>query len=244
MNTPLRDADYDKLEFILNQFNDKNVMNLEAVDGFFTALICSPELIPPSVYLKEIWGKEERPVNPAITSTQDMQDFMGLLMRHWNAVQARLSDDDVFIPLLIGDADDNVFGNNWANGFLQGVKLDHANWTELFDDEDNGGSLVAIMALAHEHDPDPEMRPYKEPVSEKLREELIVHLSIGAMQIYNYFEPHRRMAVSDMRDSNTFRRNTPKVGRNDPCPCGSGRKFKKCCGEVTLDRNQEMNRKD
>jgi preprotein translocase subunit SecA len=21
----------------------------------------------------------------------------------------------------------------------------------------------------------------------------------------------------------------PKVGRNDPCPCGSGRKFKKCC---------------
>lgn len=28
----------------------------------------------------------------------------------------------------------------------------------------------------------------------------------------------------------TFRRETPKVGRNDPCPCGSGKKFKKCCG--------------
>ncbi len=26
------------------------------------------------------------------------------------------------------------------------------------------------------------------------------------------------------------RRDTPKVGRNDPCPCGSGRKYKKCCG--------------
>ena len=26
------------------------------------------------------------------------------------------------------------------------------------------------------------------------------------------------------------RRELPKVGRNDPCPCGSGRKFKKCCG--------------
>ena len=25
-------------------------------------------------------------------------------------------------------------------------------------------------------------------------------------------------------------RNAPKVGRNDPCPCGSGKKFKKCCG--------------
>jgi len=28
----------------------------------------------------------------------------------------------------------------------------------------------------------------------------------------------------------TVKRNTPKVGRNDPCPCGSGRKYKKCCG--------------
>jgi SEC-C motif-containing protein len=30
----------------------------------------------------------------------------------------------------------------------------------------------------------------------------------------------------------TVRRDTPKVGRNDPCPCGSGKKFKKCCGQL------------
>jgi preprotein translocase subunit SecA len=29
-------------------------------------------------------------------------------------------------------------------------------------------------------------------------------------------------------------RRGPKVGRNDPCPCGSGKKYKKCCGAVTL----------
>ncbi len=28
----------------------------------------------------------------------------------------------------------------------------------------------------------------------------------------------------------TIRKKTPKVGRNDPCPCGSGKKYKKCCG--------------
>jgi uncharacterized protein YchJ len=27
-----------------------------------------------------------------------------------------------------------------------------------------------------------------------------------------------------------IRRSEPKVGRNDPCPCGSGKKYKKCCG--------------
>jgi len=26
-------------------------------------------------------------------------------------------------------------------------------------------------------------------------------------------------------------REAPKVGRNDPCPCGSGKKYKKCCGD-------------
>lgn len=30
----------------------------------------------------------------------------------------------------------------------------------------------------------------------------------------------------------TYRRQSPKVGRNDPCPCGSGQKFKKCCGNA------------
>ena len=28
----------------------------------------------------------------------------------------------------------------------------------------------------------------------------------------------------------TIQRESPKVGRNDPCPCGSGKKYKKCCG--------------
>ncbi len=34
------------------------------------------------------------------------------------------------------------------------------------------------------------------------------------------------------RKVETIRRDEPKVGRNDPCPCGSGKKYKKCCGSV------------
>jgi SEC-C motif-containing protein len=34
----------------------------------------------------------------------------------------------------------------------------------------------------------------------------------------------------DLPKPRTQRHETPKVGRNDPCPCGSGRKYKKCCG--------------
>lgn len=34
----------------------------------------------------------------------------------------------------------------------------------------------------------------------------------------------------DVHGSKPVVRESPKIGRNDPCPCGSGRKYKKCCG--------------
>ena len=33
-------------------------------------------------------------------------------------------------------------------------------------------------------------------------------------------------------DNAPYRRNHPKVGRNDPCICGSGKKYKQCCGRL------------
>ena len=36
--------------------------------------------------------------------------------------------------------------------------------------------------------------------------------------------------AKEYKASKTVRRATPKIGRNDPCPCGSGKKYKHCCG--------------
>ena len=235
METPLSEAEYDKLEFILNQFQNKNVMNLEEVDGLFTALISSPEMTQPNIYLREIWGDNGIPANEALHNDQDTQGFMNLLMRHWNTVVRKLDGDEVFLPVLLEDSAGISNGNDWAKGFLKGVKLHQEDWSELLNDEENGGSLVPIMALAHEHDPDPEKRPYKEPVSPERREQLITGLAAGATNIYKYFEPHRKLSARKAKNGHTFRRETPKVGRNEPCPCGSGRKFKRCCGNVTLN---------
>ena len=47
-----------------------------------------------------------------------------------------------------------------------------------------------------------------------------------------YNEHESRIISSDSTSSTTpFTRNQPKVGRNDPCPCGSKKKYKKCCGK-------------
>jgi uncharacterized protein len=92
---------------------------------------------------------------------------------------------------------------------------------------------VPIFALAHEHDPDIKMRPYTKPIDPALRERLIIGAAAGVMQIFEYFTAERVLELHALDDP-TFRRLTPKVGRNEPCPCGSGKKFKQCCGKVTL----------
>ena len=57
----------------------------------------------------------------------------------------------------------------------------------------------------------------------------------SAQSSFNGDQARRQAAGSSMNqrsqgDNVTVRRTMPKVGRNDPCPCGSGKKYKNCCG--------------
>ena len=60
-----------------------------------------------------------------------------------------------------------------------------------------------------------------EIISDKLDDYLMDMMGLPVM--YDEDEPCESME--------TYRREAPKVGRNDPCPCGSGKKYKKCCGK-------------
>jgi uncharacterized protein YecA (UPF0149 family) len=56
--------------------------------------------------------------------------------------------------------------------------------------------------------------------SERTRQRLIQSSNIGSFCT---------KLQSSTRQENQLASKKPKVGRNDPCPCGSGKKFKKCC---------------
>jgi uncharacterized protein len=230
---PLTDAEYDCLAGVLNRFHGECAMNLEQLDGFFAALICSPDHVHPSEYLPEIWGGEMADED-AFSSQQQLKDFLDLVMRHWRVIADTLQSGDVYLPVLLEDDEGVAHANDWAQGFMRGMELRREDWGELLNDEDHGGWLVPILALAHEHDPDPAMRPYPEPMDADRREQLIASAAAGITAIYRYFEPRRR-TLADMRsERSTYRRTVPKMGRNDPCPCGSGKKYKQCCDKSTL----------
>jgi uncharacterized protein len=229
----MTEAQYDQMAKLLSRFRGSRAMNLEMIDGFFAALICGADMVRPSEYLPEIWGNEMAD-EEAWDSREQLQEFLDLVMQHWNTMSRKLQAGDVYLPILLEDEQGVAHGNDWATGFMRGMSLRPYDWNELVNSEEHGGSLIPMFALANEHHPDPEMRPYKEPMDAQQREKLIILMAAGLISIYRYFSPHRRSAALGLHAGSTYRRTTAKVGRNDPCPCGSGKKFKRCCGNNTF----------
>jgi len=230
-NEPLTDAELDHLGDFLKNCKGGRAMNVEALDGFFAALIAGPETVMPSEYYREVFGGEIADTC-VFTSIDEANEIFGLLMRHWNDIAGTLFNGEVYMPLLLEDKDGLAQGNDWARGFIRGVGVRHDGWGELVSDEEHGGCLLPMMMLCHEHDPDPDMRP--RPIGPEKREQVILHMAAGLLGAYRYFREHRE-AYAGTTSTPESRRNVSKVGRNDLCPCGSGKKYKRCCGGATVN---------
>jgi uncharacterized protein len=147
-------------------------------------------------------------------------------MRHWNGIAATLHKGDVHLPILLKDDNGVCWGNDWSRGFMRGVAMRSAAWAELLVDEEQSGCMLPVLMLYHEHDEDPELRPG--PIGPERRE-----MAAGIVAAYRYLRPHRPRVAS------TYGAEPPrppsKIGRNEPCPCGSGKKYKRCCGGLTIN---------
>ncbi|SAK47071.1 yecA family protein [Caballeronia catudaia] len=222
---PLTEGELDRLEELLASFD--NAMTLERVDGFFAALICGPELVQLEEWLLAVLGE-----NYARANDDDARNTVLLLIRHWNTIadtlEFTLSEETVYLPVLSLDEEDGVaHANEWADGFMDGINMRRESWQELFSDENHAGSLVPVLMLYHEDDPDPELRT--DPKALENREEIIQVMIASLTHIYRYFD-ERRQENARRDAAESMPRKSDKVGRNEPCPCGSGRKYKHCCG--------------
>jgi uncharacterized protein len=198
-------------------------MTLEMLDGFFTGLHCCPTLVPPSKYLHSIYGNEGDDEAP-FENEKQFYIFFELLMRYWNGVGHRLRSGE-FKPFLedIPDA-----GIGWSIGFLQGIILAEEKFESMMRDEDESMAFMPIFMLAFGNDKLPENLPplFEEKVTPEIRKELLDGLHVSAMFLYSRFRDYGKAASFQPTSSS-------KIGRNDHCPCGSGKKYKKCC----LNRN-------
>ena len=243
----MSEADFDELGALLAaDWAPETTMDLEQLDGFLAGVICAPRAVLPSAWLPAVFGGEP----PEFPDAATAQRVFDLMMRRHNEIAAalnapveRLDDPRAYDPLLI-DWDRNVdavqqleqsgeiprlplYGELWARGFLHAVDLSRDDWNELPADDEEGAqlideSLAAILALVPEDDD--EARQADEAGED--RDELVADALIAAYDLRDYW---RELQFEQIRVKEPIRRE-PKVGRNDPCPCGSGKKFKQCHG--------------
>jgi len=228
---PLTDAELDRLGDFLKGCKGGKAMNVERLDGFFAALIAGPETVMPSEYNREVFGGEMSEV-VEFASLDQAQEILNLMMRHWNKIASTLYKGEIHVPLIFEDEKGELHGNDWARGFMRGMHMRHDGWAELVNDEMHCGCLIPMMMLCHEHDEDPAMRP--KPISPEQREDVLVCMAAGLLRAYKYFRSQRE-TYDDTAFVPEHPRRAANIGRNDPCPCGSGKKYKRCCGGATVN---------
>jgi uncharacterized protein len=233
----------------LSGFGD--VVDPEWADAFLTALVAGPVRLPPERWLEAMAGDAfERAFADPPDRAQAMQVLSARIAAIEDALDAdallQWPDDLRLDPLMteIGDTDRARMveegavtaeeasqmrtGAVWAEGFLDAVGAFAATWgTEQLPEAAREAYLDLVSQVSALLIP---------PGSEDEREFAALYHPDG-LPPHDALVNEALFAVQDLRvwwldhgPRPEARRVAPQPGRNDPCPCGSGKKFKKCHG--------------
>ncbi len=193
---------------------DEGILCLNELDGFLTAIVSGPIMVPPSVWMQFLWGDDE----PVFDSDDDFNMFFSLLSKHMNTITVTLMEQpERFYPLFECrevDGKDIFIVDEWCEGYMRAVSINEPLWLGQSIQHDQ--HLEAIRGFTQATD----WRGCDETPLDKGNEraEVVWH---AAFLIHQFWLNVRSSDLPEVKQS--------KVGRNDPCPCGSGKKYKKCC---------------
>lgn len=227
MMAPLSEGEHEELEDYLLDLGAVDGMSLDMLDGFLHALAIGPETVMPSRWLPRVWGRDDGGLLPPVDELDQANHLLGLVMRHFNSIVWNFEQNPVVLSPMwtttrfdVGEFED---AEMWAYGFTEAVKLNPAAWDPLFKHPEGQRWYHPIHLLGAE-----DVSPEEEALTRtpEQREALTRQIDASLREIHAFWLPLRQ-AVAERQ---TAQRMRTKVGRNEPCPCSSGKKFKKCCG--------------
>ena len=226
--TPLSEEEFDELDqFLLYDVDTEEVMVADIMDGFMHAIAVGPTTLHPKQWLPKIWGTQE--MMPPMDSIEHLNHILGLVMRHFNSIIAGLESDPRQISpcwsTMTYEGDERKYDDaeGWAYGFVQGMRLCWNDWQPLLSTAQGQAWFRPIALLGEDDFGEDQDELTKTPA---MRAELALQIPQAVLDMHDHWLP-LRLAVYDRGVAKSMQ---PKVGRNEPCPCGSGKKFKKCCG--------------
>ena len=253
LQQPLAAEDFDTLDTILDELRtqDDEVPQWEFCEGVLVALLCTRRLILPDEFLPVLLGVDEENGVRFADAAQAAQ-FLGLWTRRWNEVASALAakvesleEEDSYHPELldvrgavatlpeseraeIADQDLPAYGQVWALGFMYVVENWSEEWAAPRDKEAAewlNDALDTIVALTEDDTAKATISMHSEDGPPSVSEARLNQLGAAIWAVYDMRQIWQTLGP---RAEPVQRADTP--GRNDPCPCGSGKKFKKCCG--------------
>lgn len=225
---PLSAEDFTALEVWLSVRRQSfpETPDWEFCEGFMAALVCCRRAIAPSEYWPRLLGLAADAVPANVSS---------LWARRWALVEQALDtrvsalDDPAAYQPELGESDD-AFAQRWARGFMAAV----AAWPEEWAGPRNAqaqqwreAALKLLHALTLPDTGAPTLHAYEDQQGPpRVSAARMKAVGDAIWAVYNLRETWKSLGPR----VETVKHAAATAGRNDPCPCGSGKKFKKCCG--------------
>ena len=255
----LSEPEFDELDDILDELRTRHdeTPQWEFCEGFMAALICCRRPVAAGEYLPVLLGTDEaQGAGPAaegsFADAAQQQRFMQLWLRRWREVTQALSaeveslqDERAYqpevmdvrgavasLPLAEQEAmagqELPSFGQVWALGFMFAVESWPEEWVAPRDKQAAARldeALQALVAMTEDDTDPPELCMFSEDGPASVSKSRLDAFGEALWSVYDLYELWQSIGP---RVETVRKVATP--GRNEPCWCGSGKKYKKCHG--------------
>lgn len=219
----LTEDEFDALEELLtSETVPDDCMNLEMLDGYLAAVVAAPAVLPVDHWMPAVWSAHD---DPSFANSRDLQQAIRLVLKYYNELVTTLGAPEGWEPFCYAgsNADELAVGEEWIEGFIQGIELWPENWADSVPRQDAEVVADTLQAI---------VTPWETADEEVEDSQRLSWLADARDAIA---EIRARWIDLELAQPAPVPVDTPMpargaAGRNDPCPCGSGQKYKKCCG--------------
>lgn len=122
-------------------------MTLSGLDGYLAGIVVSPTLLPPSVWLNHIWGKN----GPPFTDAAQASEILGVIMRRYNEIVHQVGEGPTAYRPILGAGEARAKAAiEWGTGFVTALCFDADAWLPVMKDRNGMACMTPILALAAE----------------------------------------------------------------------------------------------
>ena len=190
----------------------------EGMHGALAAVALSPYTAVPNTWLPILYNMQDE--LPEFTSRESAKTFLDTAVSAYNLVVTSLTTGEFAFTFEVKTTADEHLRlklKDWCEGFIKGFRGTGVETTDFDEDFISLMSPIAYCARPEFFAAEvPE--PNNEQAYRRIADEMDANLQ--ALRNYLFLFTQRQQMI----------RNTDVPGRNDPCPCGSGKKYKQCCG--------------